>query len=108
MGGLDCRYVISHIQNKSYTIKGLATIAMPHRGSSFMDYCRDKLGVGHLDSYLQRESDDPILNSIDSDYFEGLMSHTKQQYLSSIVKPVDALAFTNLTREYCAAFNKYL
>ncbi|KAG2183242.1 hypothetical protein INT43_006246 [Umbelopsis isabellina] len=48
MGGLDCRYLISHIKDRPYKVKSLTTVATPHRGSPFMDWCRDHLGVGVL------------------------------------------------------------
>ena len=54
MGGLDARYLISHLKNRSYKILSLATVATPHRGSSFMDFLRDNLGVGSLQTSLQR------------------------------------------------------
>ncbi|KAF9296451.1 hypothetical protein BGZ74_010327 [Mortierella antarctica] len=46
MGGLDCRYLISHIQDKNYNVQSLTTLSTPHRGSPFMDWCRDNIGVG--------------------------------------------------------------
>jgi triacylglycerol lipase len=39
MGGLDCRHLISHIKPTEYTPVSLTTIATPHRGSPFMDWC---------------------------------------------------------------------
>lgn len=39
MGGLDCRHLISHIKPTEYTPLSLTTIATPHRGSVFMDWC---------------------------------------------------------------------
>lgn len=39
MGGLDCRHLITHIRPKEYTPLSLTTIATPHRGSPFMDWC---------------------------------------------------------------------
>ncbi|KAH7047020.1 Alpha/Beta hydrolase protein [Linnemannia elongata] len=48
MGGLDCRYLISHIHNKNYDVKSLTTLSTPHRGSPVMDWFRDSIGVGHL------------------------------------------------------------
>ncbi|KAG0290517.1 hypothetical protein BGZ97_006153 [Linnemannia gamsii] len=48
MGGLDCRYLISHIQDKNYDVKSLTTLSTPHRGSPVMDWLRDSIGVGHL------------------------------------------------------------
>ncbi|PWN45325.1 alpha/beta-hydrolase [Ceraceosorus guamensis] len=38
MGGLDCRYLISRLENKSFRVRSLTTIATPHRGSSFADF----------------------------------------------------------------------
>lgn len=46
MGGLDCRYLISHLKPSSYTPLSLTTIGTPHRGSPFMDWCAANIGVG--------------------------------------------------------------
>ncbi|KAG0212342.1 hypothetical protein BGX28_006486 [Mortierella sp. GBA30] len=48
MGGLDCRYLISHIKDKNYDVQSLTTLSTPHRGSPMMDWFRDNLGVGLL------------------------------------------------------------
>ncbi|KAG0046264.1 hypothetical protein BGZ83_008542 [Gryganskiella cystojenkinii] len=48
MGGLDCRYLISHIKDKNYQVQSLTTLSTPHRGSPMMDWFRDNLGVGLL------------------------------------------------------------
>ncbi|KAF9102493.1 hypothetical protein BGX29_004542 [Mortierella sp. GBA35] len=48
MGGLDCRYLISHLHDKNYDVKSLTTLSTPHRGSPVMDWFRDSIGVGHL------------------------------------------------------------
>jgi len=40
MGGLDCRHLITHIEPVDYTPLSLTTIATPHRGSPFMDWCK--------------------------------------------------------------------
>ncbi|KAG0240999.1 hypothetical protein BGW41_006451 [Actinomortierella wolfii] len=48
MGGLDCRYLISHIRDKTYSVSSLTTLSTPHRGSPFMDWCRDHIGVGKV------------------------------------------------------------
>jgi hypothetical protein len=39
MGGLDCRYLISHIKPTQYAPLSLTTISTPHQGSPFMDWC---------------------------------------------------------------------
>lgn len=38
MGGLDCRFLISRIPNKSYKVLSLTTVSTPHRGSEMADY----------------------------------------------------------------------
>ncbi|KAF4504006.1 hypothetical protein G6O67_008630 [Ophiocordyceps sinensis] len=51
MGGLDARYLISHLQPKGgpVTVASLTTIATPHRGSMFADYLLDEgAGPFHL------------------------------------------------------------
>ncbi|CAO3584886.1 unnamed protein product [Absidia cylindrospora] len=50
MGGLDCRYLLSHIQQRSYDPISLTTISTPHRGSPVMDWFRDNIGVGVTDA----------------------------------------------------------
>lgn len=39
MGGLDCRQLITHIRPVDYKPLSLMTVATPHRGSPFMDWC---------------------------------------------------------------------
>ncbi|KAL7424974.1 hypothetical protein Q5752_000661 [Cryptotrichosporon argae] len=46
MGGLDCRHLISTIRPTEYQPLSLTTIATPHRGSPFMDWCAANIGVG--------------------------------------------------------------
>ncbi|KAN0130644.1 alpha/beta-hydrolase [Lactarius tabidus] len=46
MGGLDCRHLITHLKPVEYTPLSLTTIATPHRGSPFMDWCKEYLGLG--------------------------------------------------------------
>lgn len=106
MGGLDGRYVISHIPNRSYHILSLTTIATPHRGSSFMDWVRDTLGVGTIDHYAKRHTDDVVIASNKFDSNRRHFSHHKSPILHAIRSHLDAPAFTNLTRDYCLAFNE--
>ncbi|KAF8904049.1 Alpha/Beta hydrolase protein [Gymnopilus junonius] len=54
MGGLDCRHLISHIQPREYVPLSLTSISTPHRGSPFMDWCADNIGIGKL---RQREKE---------------------------------------------------
>ncbi|KAJ1958108.1 hypothetical protein EC988_000488 [Linderina pennispora] len=47
MGGLDARYMITHVQPTDYEVSSLTTVCTPHRGSPFMDWCRDYLSLGY-------------------------------------------------------------
>ncbi|KAB8290767.1 hypothetical protein EYC80_008404 [Monilinia laxa] len=42
MGGLDARFMISRLQPQNVEVLSLTTIATPHRGSAFADYCLDE------------------------------------------------------------------
>lgn len=55
MGGLDARYLFSHIRPTEYTPASLTTLGTPHRGSPFMDWCNSNIGVGleTIDSMLE-------------------------------------------------------
>lgn len=58
MGGLDARYLITHIKPREYTPVSLTTVATPHRGSPFMDWCNENIGVGlELIDSMMREAE---------------------------------------------------
>ncbi|KAI9294027.1 alpha/beta-hydrolase [Neoconidiobolus thromboides FSU 785] len=86
MGGLDGRYLISRIPNedKKYKVKSLTTISTPHRGSSFMDWCRDHLKVGKI------SSEEKIKDK-----------HERQQWFERVMSYLDAPAYSHLTTDYC-------
>ncbi|KAF6839069.1 triacylglycerol lipase [Colletotrichum plurivorum] len=44
MGGLDARYMISHLKPRDVDVRSLVTVATPHRGSAFADYLVDGRG----------------------------------------------------------------
>jgi triacylglycerol lipase len=48
MGGLDSRYMISQLKPDNVTILSLTTVATPHRGSAFADYCFEEIGETYL------------------------------------------------------------
>jgi triacylglycerol lipase len=50
MGGLDARYMISRLHLCNVEVVSLTTIATPHRGSAFADFCFQVIGPGHLPS----------------------------------------------------------
>ncbi|KAF9356611.1 hypothetical protein BGX26_005001 [Mortierella sp. AD094] len=52
MGGLDCRYLISHIKSPHFKVRSLTTLATPHRGSPFADYVMsDIVGKARLETF---------------------------------------------------------
>ncbi|KAI9854509.1 MAG: hypothetical protein M1824_000320 [Vezdaea acicularis] len=48
IAGLDCRYMISRLKPESVKVLSLTTIATPHRGSAFADYCFKRIGTDRL------------------------------------------------------------
>lgn len=51
MGGLDCRYLTTHLTQRKFSVISITTIATPHRGSSFADHFMS-LASQHLPSVL--------------------------------------------------------
>ena len=52
MGGLDCRFLISHLKSSHFKVRSLTTLGTPHRGSSFADYVMtDIVGQVHLEMF---------------------------------------------------------
>ncbi|KAI0186782.1 triacylglycerol lipase [Xylaria flabelliformis] len=50
MGGLDARYMISHLRPSNVRVRSLVTIASPHHGSSFADFVFQEIGNERLPS----------------------------------------------------------
>jgi triacylglycerol lipase len=48
MGGLDARYMISHLRPANVTVRSLVTVAAPHHGSSFADFVLGEIGPDNL------------------------------------------------------------
>ena len=48
MGGLDARYMVSRLKPPNVKVQSLTTIASPHRGSAFADYCFEWIGPERL------------------------------------------------------------
>ncbi|KAG0289068.1 hypothetical protein BGZ97_006581, partial [Linnemannia gamsii] len=52
MGGLDCRYLIAHLQSPHFKVRSLTTLGTPHRGSPFADYVMsDIVGRTRLEAF---------------------------------------------------------
>ncbi|KAI1822098.1 Alpha/Beta hydrolase protein [Xylaria intraflava] len=48
MGGLDVRYLISHLRPADVVVRSLVTVASPHHGSSFADFLFQEIGNERL------------------------------------------------------------
>lgn len=82
LGGLDGRFLVTHLMTgKDYSVRSLTTIATPHRGSPFMDWIRDLLGIGYAPELMTDEE---------------INRYPRFNWLSAFDKP----AFGNLTTEY--------
>lgn len=52
MGGIDCRYLTTHLTRRKFSVLSITTIATPHRGSTFANHFLATLGKGRMDSFL--------------------------------------------------------
>ncbi|CAK9780778.1 unnamed protein product [Cutaneotrichosporon oleaginosum] len=106
MGGLDCRHLISSIQPTEYKPLSLTTIATPHHGSPFMDWCAANIGVGsqelkdHIAANLPFTMKTPLLSipgkPSPKDTF-GIFTSALTNYLLNIF---DSPAYYNLRTDY--------
>ncbi|KAF9572074.1 hypothetical protein EC968_010405 [Mortierella alpina] len=125
MGGLDCRYLISHIQDKNYEVQSLTTLSTPHRGSPVMDWFRDNVGVGLMQgteeevmrklgkaAHKSRGATQATLDSfwtLDSSTMASPSASqratpdpsTFSSWLSYLTSLLDTPAYANLTTTYC-------
>ena len=49
---MDCRYLITHLTDRTFKVLSLTTIATPHRGSAFASHFLDTIGPSRLPSVL--------------------------------------------------------
>ena len=98
MGGLDCRYMISHLNPSLFRVHSLTTISTPHRGSPFMDWCRDTLGVGNIKGNdIDVDHHAPSFQSADS----VSPPTSRHPLIRSLLSAIDRPAYSNLTTTYC-------
>ncbi|KAG8811363.1 hypothetical protein FRC17_002508 [Serendipita sp. 399] len=91
MGGLDCRYLISNIKPVEYTPRTLTTVCTPHRGSPFMDWLMERIGLGSIKDPLPGVPPvapiiplpAPLLSFLDSPAYSNLTSN----YLNALFNP---------------------
>ncbi|KAI8096933.1 Alpha/Beta hydrolase protein [Halteromyces radiatus] len=121
MGGLDCRYLLSHIKHRSYQVSSLSTVCTPHRGSPVMDWFREKVGIGQYppsSSYVsttsscmmsdfssgvlrRSEEDESPITSTNTINHETSQQQQQQQIFRLLVQWFDNPAYSNLTTDYC-------
>ncbi|KAH9890365.1 Alpha/Beta hydrolase protein [Cubamyces lactineus] len=116
MGGLDCRHLISHIKPTDYTPLSLTTIATPHRGSPFMDWCRQYIGLGRYKTeYHEQRNFKDGTDRPSSASQESVSSGSKQvagvksllslaslpsSFTTLLLSLLDSPAYANLTSTY--------
>ncbi|CAL1713596.1 unnamed protein product [Somion occarium] len=102
MGGLDCRHLISHVQPENYTPVSLTTIGTPHRGSPFMDWCMENIGLGKLRQH-QTPSPTPDLEqskSSKSSFALAALTSLPSSFTTLLLSLLDSPAYANLTSTY--------
>ncbi|KAJ7216575.1 Alpha/Beta hydrolase protein [Mycena pura] len=118
MGGLDCRHLISHIKPNEYVPLSLTSISTPHRGSPFMDWCTENIGIGKLkrEEFLSRSaaveeyvsstaSPDPSSATADGSSSKAKdgsfsLSQLPSSFATLLLGIVDSPAYANLTTNY--------
>ncbi|WVN90509.1 uncharacterized protein L203_105745 [Cryptococcus depauperatus CBS 7841] len=90
MGGLDCRYLISQLNPKSFSPVSLTTISTPHRGSPFADHVIDNLiGRNNLPSLLGLLEAMRLPHSGDGTAFSALRTNTMKEFNMEVVDDPD-------------------
>ncbi|KAI2624868.1 putative triacylglycerol lipase [Hypoxylon sp. NC1633] len=79
MGGLDARYMVSHLQPKNVDVRSLVTVASPHRGSAFADYLIKEIGQTRLPSIYK------IVQGLGMD--TGAFEQLTRQYMTDEFNP---------------------
>ncbi|KAF9068575.1 hypothetical protein BDP27DRAFT_1326951 [Rhodocollybia butyracea] len=103
MGGLDCRRLISHVKPIEYTPLSLTTVSTPHRGSPFMDWCSDNLGLGKLareeKELLARASNLPQDDKPSKSQTKSTLSLSSlpSSFTTLLLSILDSPAYANLT-----------
>ena len=109
MGGLDSRFLISHLMNDrgcAFTVRSLTTVSTPHRGSPFMDWIRDNVGVGRLSLETLSSSTSSAAASAEYEsngrlsYLTASGARALRSVLDKLINILDAPAYSNLTTDY--------
>lgn len=126
MGGLDCRHLISNIKPTEYTPLSLTTVATPHRGSPFMDWCnvgsrffrftpshhapQDNLGIGKvgykehelkaLSDEISRHTSSPESEKSGVAKLTTSLASLPSSFTTLILGMFDSPAYANLSTTY--------
>ncbi|KIJ17859.1 hypothetical protein PAXINDRAFT_72201, partial [Paxillus involutus ATCC 200175] len=117
MGGLDCRHLITHLGPTDYVPLSLTSISTPHRGSPFMDWCAQHLGLGRRqrepadtssrDAHqkAQPPSEVPTAESNGESEkreatFSLSLSSLPSSFTTLLLSVLDSPAYANLTSSY--------
>lgn len=116
MGGLDCRHLISHFNPTEYSPLSLTTVGTPHRGSPFMDWCQENIGLGKMEagSAAEREVSSKLKameDEVNAERAKGGDSKSPKSSMLSfaslpssfttyLLSMLDSPAYANLTTRY--------
>ncbi|KAG8214675.1 alpha beta-hydrolase [Butyriboletus roseoflavus] len=118
MGGLDCRHLVTHVRPTEYVPLSLTSISTPHRGSPFMDWCTQYLGLGRQQygPTNQRASDAEQPTQLESGptssadvhgtsekretAFRLSLSTLPSSFTTLLLSLIDSPAYANLTTSY--------
>ncbi|KAG5513547.1 hypothetical protein PMAC_000979 [Pneumocystis sp. 'macacae'] len=115
-GGLDCRYLLSKRLYTNYYPVSLTTLSCPHRGSPFMDWCRDYLGLGRVFPHSTGVvKDDSITKNARFSSSSCKKNESNSSISSTILTSImfsqtmDTPAYANLTTTYLKeSFNPFI
>ncbi|KLO15953.1 alpha/beta-hydrolase [Schizopora paradoxa] len=105
MGGLDCRHLISNMKPEDYVPLSLTTICTPHRGSPFMDWCTENIGIGKprhpsrdsAESMYKDAAPSPPPKPSNSQF---TLSSLPSSFTTLLLSMIDSPAYANLTTSY--------
>lgn len=102
MGGLDCRHLITHIKPSEYIPLSLTTVSTPHRGSPFMDWCVDNIGIGKLRQQGREPKEEKQAEAESQASALSLSNLTSlpSSFTTLLLSTVDSPAYANLTTTY--------
>jgi len=104
MGGLDCRHLISNVKPDDYVPLSLTTICTPHRGSPFMDWCTENIGIGKpRREFSQRDLLETVSSTSDPtkpSSAQFTLSSLPSSFTTLLLSMIDSPAYANLTTSY--------